>query len=477
MDTIIAKRIESELVGREVGDWQIEGRLDQGKSAVVFRASSSGGAAAVKVFDPEMVELYGKKAQIARIERELQLKGKHHPNLVKILGGGECSKSGYLFVAMEFIDAPNLASVLSAAPTDRIWSLISQVASAARFLEELGLAHRDIKPGNIAVTPDFQRAILLDLGVLRPFGVSGLTDDEQRKFVGTLQYSPPEFLVREEQDSIEGWRAVTFYQLGAVLHDLIMKVPIFADQSEPYGLLARAVERVNPKIDNSSVPADLVVLAASCLQKDPNLRLDLVSWDDFDPPELRGVAKADDPVSRIRRRCAMARQTSSQGKEISIEQIERSSQRTVEKLQAFLQTSVRQECIGSELFPLLEVHDLAPERSNQGGIKIQFRPSSDHALSDVLSIFVHLELLSENSEAVRISYTAAISQNPLEEPIPAIPSMEQLFKGVFNQAAVSERLKTMLYSMFDRAQQAKCNPTDSVTTVWLSMPMQEEVWE
>jgi hypothetical protein len=173
----------------------------------------------------------------------------------------------------------------------------------------------------------------------------------------------------------------------------------------------------------------------------------------------------------------MARQTSSQGKEISIEQIERSSQRTVEKLQAFLQTSVRQECIGSELFPLLEVHDLAPERSNQGGIKIQFRPSSDHALSDVLSIFVHLELLSENSEAVRISYTAAISQNPLEEPIPAIPSMEQLFKGVFNQAAVSERLKTMLYSMFDRAQQAKCNPTDSVTTVWLSMPMQEEVWE
>jgi eukaryotic-like serine/threonine-protein kinase len=119
------------------------------------------------------------------------------------------------------------------------------------------------------------RAVLLDLGVLKPFGVTGLTDNEQKQFVGTLQYSPPEFLIRVEDDSAEGWRAVTFYQLGAVLHDLIMKRPIFADQADPYGLLARAVERVVPRIDSREVPADLVVLAASCLQKDPKLRLDL----------------------------------------------------------------------------------------------------------------------------------------------------------------------------------------------------------
>jgi serine/threonine protein kinase len=263
MDTIVAKRIETELVGREVGDWRIEGRIDQGKSAVVFRAAGDGGLAAVKVFDPEMVERYGKTTQLARIERELQLRGRHHPNLIKILGGGECAKTGYLFVAMDLVDAPNLGSVLKSVPPARIWPIISQVASAARFLESLGLAHRDIKAGNIAVSRDYQQAVLLDLGVLRPFGVTGLTDTEKQSFVGTLQYSPPEFLVREEEDSPDGWRAVTFYQLGAVLHDLIMGEPIFANQCEPYGLLARAVERVIPKIENTLVPADLVVLAAS----------------------------------------------------------------------------------------------------------------------------------------------------------------------------------------------------------------------
>jgi len=239
MDTIVAKRIETELVGREVGDWRIEGRIDQGKSAVVFRAAGDGGLAAVKVFDPDMVERYGKTTQLARIERELQLRGRHHPNLIKILGGGECAKTGYLFVAMDLVDAPNLGSVLKSVPPARIWPIISQVASAARFLESLGLAHRDIKAGNIAVSRDYQQAVLLDLGVLRPFGVTGLTDTEKQSFVGTLQYSPPEFLVREEEDSPDGWRAVTFYQLGAVLHDLIMGEPIFANQCESYAGPAR----------------------------------------------------------------------------------------------------------------------------------------------------------------------------------------------------------------------------------------------
>jgi eukaryotic-like serine/threonine-protein kinase len=90
MDSIIAKRIETGLLGQEVAGWKITGRLDSGKSAVVFQASRDSEAAAIKIFDPEMVERYGKNVQLARIERELRLKGKHHPNLIKILDGGEC---------------------------------------------------------------------------------------------------------------------------------------------------------------------------------------------------------------------------------------------------------------------------------------------------------------------------------------------------------------------------------------------------
>jgi serine/threonine protein kinase len=451
MDQIVANRIAKELIGQEVGGWQIISTLNSGKSAVVFKASRLGESAAVKIFDPEMVERYGKNTQLARIGRELTLRGKHHPNLVRILDGGECSQSGHLFVAMELLESPNLASVISTVPRDRIWPLISQIASAARFLEGLELVHRDIKPENIAITSDFDATVLLDLGVLRPFGVAGLTDEEQRTFVGTLQYSPPEFLVRQEEDTPEGWRAITFYQLGAVLHDLIMRKRIFAEYIEPYALLGRAVERVTPKVHAADVPADLIVLAASCLQKDPKLRLTLVSWEDFDPPQFRGDPM-DDPKTRIRRRRAIAQQ-SAVAIDADVEQRSRSARRTLDKLQAALQSEIHQECIASELFPQLEIHDAQPPSSSSARFRVHFASSADHALAEVLSLFFTIELLDENSEAVTISYAGAISPAGLDWESAEQHNFCCLFKGVFNQVAVGDRLRQTLYRILDRAQQ------------------------
>jgi hypothetical protein len=77
--------------------------------------------------------------------------------------------------------------------------------------------------------------VLLDFGVLKPIGEVGLTDvDGQRVFVGTLQYSSPEFLLRDEEDDAAGWRALSIYQVGAVLHDLIMRRSIFEEFVNPY---------------------------------------------------------------------------------------------------------------------------------------------------------------------------------------------------------------------------------------------------
>jgi len=114
--TALLQRELKRVFWSRVAGWTILNRLDSGKSAVVFQASRDSESAAIKIFDPEMVERYGKNVQLGRIERELRLKGKHHPNLIKILDGGECKSTGYLFVAMELIDAPNLASVLSSVP-------------------------------------------------------------------------------------------------------------------------------------------------------------------------------------------------------------------------------------------------------------------------------------------------------------------------------------------------------------------------
>ena len=121
----------------------------------MFEAEKDGQQAALKVFDPKLAERFGKATQLVRIERERGLIGEHHPHLVQIFDGGECIKSGYLSIAMEFIDAPNLGTSLTLVPREKIATLLHQIASASLFLEEKNLAHRDIKPENIAVLPDF----------------------------------------------------------------------------------------------------------------------------------------------------------------------------------------------------------------------------------------------------------------------------------------------------------------------------------
>ncbi len=120
-----------------------------GGSALVLRARRGPVAAALRVFDPDLIERFGENVQLERIDRELTLKGKEHPNLVRILDGGRCPRTGFLYVLMELLPGDNLANVLRLVPRDRIWPLLSQIAAAARFLEDLGLVHRDRKPSNI----------------------------------------------------------------------------------------------------------------------------------------------------------------------------------------------------------------------------------------------------------------------------------------------------------------------------------------
>jgi eukaryotic-like serine/threonine-protein kinase len=251
MDDARAVRMAAELLGTTIGDWTILEYLGAGKSALVFRAQKDSSFAALKVFDPELVQRFGTDVQKARIERELSLRGKHHPNLVKILDGGQCAGTGFFFVAMELLEGDSLSSHIKEIPRELIWPILAQITSAAQFLESLDLVHRDIKPDNIFISKDFRHAWLLDFGVIRPFGEPGITDGDQKPFIGTLQYSSPEFLFRTEDDTPSGWRALTFYQLGAVLHDLIMKERLFAAYVSPFACLVEAVKNTTPHIEAS----------------------------------------------------------------------------------------------------------------------------------------------------------------------------------------------------------------------------------
>lgn len=279
MDNAQAQLFRQRLEGQTIGGWLIEGYYGHGKSAVVMKGIRDNEAAAVKVFHPELVERFGKNTQLERIRRETSLIGKFHPNVIRILDGGECTATNQLFVAMEPLPWKNLKQRLEHISEQHIRPLIAQLAAAAKFLEDRGLAHRDIKPENIAVNADATELKLLDLGVIRPFGVAGLTDIDARVFIGTLRYSSPEFLMREEVDSEEGWRALTFYQIGAVLHDMLMKDELFSKHSEPFAALVDAVKKTNPVVRGSDI--ELARLCRNCLVKDPVVRLKLVTWDQF----------------------------------------------------------------------------------------------------------------------------------------------------------------------------------------------------
>ena len=300
MDSVQARLFRGSLQGKTIGGWHVDGFCGNGKSAVVLPALRGTEEGAIKVFHRELIERYGKDAQLQRIHREASLVGTTHPHLVRILDGGECAATGHLYVVMERIPHRNLYQALADVPVDAVPKIIAQVASAARFLEDRGMAHRDIKPENIAVSDDFAHATLLDLGVLRPIGFSDLTDVSQRTFIGTLRYSSPEFLMRQEQDTIEGWRAVTFYQLGAVLHDLLMRRQLFHDYGEPFAGLVEAVKSINPIVQGDDVRC--VNLARRCLIKNPITRRQLVSWSDFSSLEVALDATATSQRDLIRER-------------------------------------------------------------------------------------------------------------------------------------------------------------------------------
>lgn len=285
MDSTQARLFGDQLLaGGTLAGWTLIEVVGAGKSAVVFKAERAGKTAALKVFHPEIIDRFGLEAQKTRIERERALIGTNHAHLVDIVDGGACEELGHLYVAMEFVDGKILSEVLNEIPRQAIDAVVEQLARAAKHLEDLGLVHRDIKPDNIMVTTIEPVQIkLLDFGVLKPIGGSSVTNQPgYTPFVGTHQYSPPEMAHDRVDESIEGWRAVTFYQIGAVLHDLLMRKRIFEDCCQPIGNLINAIDSNYPKIDAPDASGELTALAKRCLHlKKPEDRARLISWSDF----------------------------------------------------------------------------------------------------------------------------------------------------------------------------------------------------
>lgn len=268
--------------------WTLHRSLGAGVTAAVFDVETPEGLRALKLYSPRYLRGRAGEAVRRRFEMVLKHLGSHDcPHLITVHEGSETD--GTLFMLMQRAPGHCLGEVLKLVPRTKIREIVRQVAVAAHYLEQRDFCHRDIKADNVVVSDDFDHAILLDLGVVRWLDDetgAGTDQSGQLPFVATARYSSPEYMFRLVKPGPELWRGLTFYQLGGLLHDLIMQERLFEDvvrqASENRYLIAHAVATREPAIrHDASVPLDLVLLAQRALTKDLSRRLSSIDWSDF----------------------------------------------------------------------------------------------------------------------------------------------------------------------------------------------------
>lgn len=201
---------------------------------------------------------------VRRFREEARLAARlAHPTIVTVHDVGE--DDGLAYLVMELVAGRTLAAVLreeGAQPFRRVQLVCSQAAVALSVAHAAGVVHRDVKPGNILLTPEGD-VKLTDFGIARAAEGSGLT--RTGEVLGTPHYLSPE--------QIQGQRATErsdIYALGLIAHEMITGVKVF----DAEGPVATALAQLNDPVPDlpGQVPSSMTELILECLAKDPTAR-------------------------------------------------------------------------------------------------------------------------------------------------------------------------------------------------------------
>ena len=225
--------------GSEIAGFKLEELLGRGGMGAVYRAEDLrlGRKVALKLLAPELAE---NERFRERFLRESQLAASlDHPHIVPIYAAGEAA--GQLYLAMRYVQGYDLRQLLAReGPLEprRTLGLLEQVADALDAAHELGLIHRDVKPGNILIAERAGRehCYLSDFGLTKQTAsISGLTGTGE--LVGTIAYVSPEQIRGEAVDA-----RADVYALGCVLFECLAGMQPFARESDVATLWAHVNE-------------------------------------------------------------------------------------------------------------------------------------------------------------------------------------------------------------------------------------------
>ena len=251
--------------GQRIGDYEVLGVLGAGGMGKVYKVRNviSDRVEAMKVL---LANLAAQKELADRFLREIKLLASlNHPNIAAL--NTAMTLDNQLIMMMEYVDGVTLASRLQQGPIppgDAV-NYGAQVLSALSYAHKLNVIHRDVKPGNMMLTP--QGVVkLMDFGIARPNNEQGMTVTGTT--LGSLNYMSPEQVRGEAVDPRSD-----LYSMGVSIYEMVTGQLPFRGHSNYSVMSAHLQETPQPPIVlRPDLPKGLSDIILMSMAKNPNER-------------------------------------------------------------------------------------------------------------------------------------------------------------------------------------------------------------
>ncbi|MEV7146290.1 Stk1 family PASTA domain-containing Ser/Thr kinase [Streptomyces sp. NPDC093084] len=209
----------------------------------------------------------------ARFRREAQSAASlNHPAIVAVYDTGEDYIDGVSipYIVMEYVDGSTLRELLHSGRKllpERAMEMTIGILQGLEYAHRSGIVHRDIKPANVMLTRNGQVKVM-DFGIARAMGDSGMTMTQTAAVIGTAQYLSPEQAKGEQVDARSD-----LYSTGCLLYELLTVRPPFVGDS-PVAVAYQHVreEPQSPSVFDPEITPEMDAIVLKALVKDPNYR-------------------------------------------------------------------------------------------------------------------------------------------------------------------------------------------------------------